>query len=228
METKNQKPKLIIFASGSKSGGGSGFRKLVEATKTGVLDAEIVAVVSNHVHGGVRNIAEELGVHFVHFTKPWDAESYQKIVQDSGAEWVALSGWLKLVKGLNPKKTFNIHPALLSQLDGKFGGPGMYGHYVHEALQESLESNAVTVSGATMHFVTDEYDRGPVFFEKAVALEKGMTADQIGSAVNAIEHEMQAYITNLVIHEKISWDGKDSNTLTYPEGYKYTPGNLKK
>ena len=61
------KPKLIIFASGRKEGGGSGFENLVEAAKAGTLDAEIVALVSNHEHGGVRERAERLGIPFVHF-----------------------------------------------------------------------------------------------------------------------------------------------------------------
>jgi phosphoribosylglycinamide formyltransferase-1 len=208
-----EKPKLIIFASGTKDGGGSGFENLVRATQTGVLDADIVAVVSNHEHGGVREKADRLGIPFVHFKKPWDAERYQQIVRDAGAEWVALSGWLKLVEGLDPTRTFNIHPALLSQLGGRFGGAGMYGHYVHEAIKEALDNGEISESGLSMHFVTDEYDRGPVFFEHKVPLQKGMSADEISALVNKAEHEWQPRITNMVIHGEISWDGKNPDTL---------------
>jgi phosphoribosylglycinamide formyltransferase-1 len=215
-----EKPRLIIFASGTKDGGGSGFENLVRANDAGVLDANIVGVVSNHEHGGVREKADRLGVRFVDFQKPrqgggqaWSAEEYQRIVREAGAEWVALSGWLKLVEGLDSAHTFNIHPALLSQLGGRFGGPGMYGHHVHEAVKVALDSGELSESGLSMHFVTDEYDRGPVFFEHKVPLQRGMTADEIGAAVNKAEHEWQPKITNLVIHGKISWDGKNSNTL---------------
>jgi phosphoribosylglycinamide formyltransferase 1 len=225
------KLKLIVFASGSKDGGGSGFEKLVEATRSGVLDAEIVSVVSNHESGGVLERADRLGVPFIHFVPPKNgtlsvAAAYQKVVRETGADWIALSGWLKLVKGLKPERTINIHPALLSLLDGKFGGAGMYGHHVHEAVKEALDKGEITESGVTMHFVTDEYDRGPVFFEKRIKLSPGMTAEAIGNLVNNIEHTWQAKITNMVVNGEISWDGKDPKTLTVPKGYEFLPPAL--
>ena len=114
-----QKPKLIIFSSGTKTGGGSGFENLVKAEKSGELSADIVAVVSNNAEGGgVREKADRLGVKFILFQGPFEATEYQKIIKETGAEWTALSGWLKLVIGLDPAKTFNIHPAPLP----KFGG----------------------------------------------------------------------------------------------------------
>jgi phosphoribosylglycinamide formyltransferase-1 len=207
------KPRLIVFASGSKDGGGSGFENLVRSSD---LDAEIVAVVSNHEHGGVRTRADTLGVPFIYFPGPFDAESYRKIVADTGAQWIALSGWLKSVIGFDPAKTFNIHPALLSFDNGRFGGAGLYGHHVHEAVKADLEAGEITESGLTMHFVTDEYDRGPAFFECRVALAPGMSADDIASAVNKAEHEWQPKITNLVVHGEIHWDGKDPATLVRP------------
>src|SRR3990167_10927571 len=148
------KPKIIVFASGTKEGGGSGFENLVEATKSGVLDAEIVAIVSSNEYGGVRVRASRLGIPFIYFSGSYDPEHYQKVVADSGAEWAALSGWLKLVKGLDPTKTFNIHPALLSQLGGRFGGEGMWGHHVHEAVKAALDAGEIKESGCSMHFVT--------------------------------------------------------------------------
>jgi len=218
-----EKPKLIIFASGGKDGGGSGFEKLVEARDSGILNAEIMAVVSNYEHGGVRERANRLGIPFVHFPKPWTKEAYQRIVHEAGAEWVSLSGWLKHVKGLDPRKTINIHPALLSQLDGRFGGEGMYGHHAHEAVKEALDAGEINESGLTMHFVTEEYDRGPILFEITIPLVKSMTADEIGSAVNQVEHVWQPRITDLVIHGEIGWDGKDPDSLFVPYGYLLLP-----
>ena len=227
-------PKLIVFASGTKDGGssqttplgfsktgyrqenlggGSGFENLATSKD---LDAEIVAVVSNHEHGGVRERAERLGIPFIYFPGPYDAEHYQKVVAGSGAEWVALSGWFKFIAGLDPRKTFNIHAALLSQLDGRFGGKGMYGHRTHEAVKAAFDAGEIIESGFTMHFVTDEMDRGPAFFEHRVPLQKGMTAEEIAKAVNRTEHEWQPRITNLVVHGQIRWDGKDPKTLVIP------------
>lgn len=225
------RPRIVVFASGTKNDGGSGFENLVKASNSGVLDADIVGVVSNHAEGGVRDRAKKLGVPFVFFPGPYEAEEYRDVVWrifhspgllkpekgQSGGEWVALSGWLKMVKGLDPQRTFNIHPALLSQFGGKFGGGGMWGHHVHEAVKNALDAGLITESGISMHFVTDEYDRGPVFFEHRVPLEKGMTEEQIAEAVHAAELEWQPKITNLVVHGKISWDGKNPQSLIVSE-----------
>ncbi len=221
------KSRLVIFSSGTKDGGGSGFENLVHAAQRGELDADIVAVVSNHEHGGVRERAERLGIPFIYFPGPYDAEHYSSILQKTAIEkselWVALSGWLKHVHGLDPARTFNIHPALLSQFDGRFGGDGMYGHRIHEAVKAALDAGELAESGFTMHFVTDEYDRGPAFFEYRIPLRRGMTADDIGKAVNIEEHRFQPHITNMVVHGEIRWDGKDPETLIVPHGYQYLP-----
>lgn len=217
-------PKLIVFASGTKDGGGSGFENLVHARERGELDAEIVAVVSNHEHGGVRQRADRLGIPFIHFDPPREhshipkyvSMSYREIVEQSGAEWTALSGWLKRVEGLDPSKTFNIHPALLSFQSGRFGGPGLYGHRVHDAVKAALDAGEITESGFTMHFTTAEYDRGPIFFERRVPLTPEMSADDIAKAVNSEEHRWQPKITNLVVHREIRWDGSNPSTLVVP------------
>lgn len=211
------KPKLIIFASGTKNGGGLGFENLVNATKTGGLDAEIVAVVSNHEHGGVRERAERLGVPFIYFPGPYGAEYYASVLQKTGIGkdelWVALSGWLRKVEGLDPRRTFNIHPALLSQLHHRFGGKGMCGNRIHEAVKAALDGGEISESGFSMHFVTDEVDRGLVFFEHHVPLKKRMTAEEIQKTVQEAEHEWQPKITNMVVHGEIRWDGKNPATL---------------
>ena len=149
---------------------------------------------------------DKLGIPFVHFSGPYTAVNYQKILKDYNSEWAALSGWLKKVTGLPPEKTFNIHPALLSQLNGRFGGKGMWGHHVHEAVKESLDKGEITESGLTMHFVTDEYDRGPIFFEHKIPLKKDMTGDEIGELVNKAEHKWQPIITEKVIHGEIRFN----------------------
>ncbi|OGG77824.1 hypothetical protein A3B35_03425 [Candidatus Kaiserbacteria bacterium RIFCSPLOWO2_01_FULL_54_24] len=224
-------PKLIVFASGTKVDGGSGFENLVAATRLRqgygeakqkpVLDAEIVTVVSNHEHGSVRERADKLGVPFIYFPGPYDAEHYASVLQKTAIEkdelWVALSGWLRQVHGLDPAKTFNIHPALLSQLDHRFGGKGMYGDRIHEAVKAALDAGEITESGFSMHFVTEEMDRGPVFFEHRISLKKGMTAAEIQRAVQAAEHEWQPKLTNMVVHGQIRWDGKDPNSLMAPD-----------
>lgn len=212
------KPKILVFASGSANGGGSGFANLVRAKD---LQAEIVGVVSNHENGGVQNHATKLKIPFIHFPKPWDAQSYQRIAQNSGADFFALSGWLKLVTGLdqktrfNSRTVFNIHPGPLPD----FGGPGLYGHHVHEAIMAAYRRGEVNHSAVSMHFVTGEYDRGPVFFRFKVGIEIADNAETLARRVNGWEHFWQPSITEKVVHGLISWDGVNHNSLQVPPDY---------
>lgn len=208
--------KLLVFASGTPEGGGSGFENLVDASRDGRLEAEMVGVVSNIEHGGVRKRAERLGIPFIYFPGPYNEAGYQKIVEDTGAEFVALSGWLKLVKGLDPKITFNIHPGPLPE----FGGPGLWGHFVHEAVMKAYREGRITHSAVSMHFVTEHFDEGPVFFSHPVEILPDDTEDTLAKRVNEAEHHYQPEITNLVLQGEISWDGKDRSSLQGARIYK--------
>lgn len=99
----------------------------------------------------------------------------------------------------------------------------MYGAHIHEAVKKALDAGEITESGVSMHFVTDEYDRGPVFFEFRVPLSPGMSAEAIKEKVNKVEHDWQPKITNMVVHGEIGWDGKDPTTLTVPADYRFLP-----
>jgi phosphoribosylglycinamide formyltransferase 1 len=211
---QNDKPKIIVFASGTKSSGGSGFENLViQSRENKDVNYEIVAVVSNYENGGVRERADKLGIPFIYFEKPFSAERYSEIIKNSGAQWTALSGWLKLTRGLDPRTTFNIHPGKLPE----FGGEGMYGIHVHTAVIKA----GASATAVTMHFVTDIYDDGPVFFALPVEVEEDDTAESLSKRVNTKEHEYQPIITSMVANGDISWDGKSANTFKVPEGYRW-------
>ena len=217
-----KKRKLLIFASGDEEGGGSGFENLVRnSAHMGTLYADIVGVVSNHKYGGVRARAEMLDVPFIHFPKPWSAENYQRIASWSGADFFALSGWVKLVKGLdlstsfNPRTVINIHPG--PTMD--FGGTGFYGDHVHEAVMRAYKRREITSSAVTMHFVTEIYDDGPVFFECRVPIRSDDTPQTLKARVNAQEHLHQPRITSMVVNGAISWDGVNRTSLKVPECY---------
>lgn len=215
------KPRVLIFASGSAEGGGSGFENLVEASRGGSLDAKIIAVVSNHENGGVRKRADKLGVQFFHFPKPWAGEEYQHFAQDTEADFFALSGWLKLVTGLDPstrfnsKTVFNIHPGPLP----KFGGDGMYGHHVHEAVMAAFGRGEIKYSAVSMHFVNGEYDRGPVFFQLKIKIRDDDTPETLAERVNQSEHRYQPQITSMVVNDLIRWDGINPSSLEFPLSY---------
>lgn len=215
------KPRVLVFASGSPEGGGSGFENLVLSSRNGALRADVVAVVSNHECGGVRARADRLGVSFLHFPKPWTAEHYQRLAAESEADFFALSGWLKLVTGLDPKTrfnsrtVFNIHPGPLPD----FGGPGCYGHHVHEAVMAAHRRGEVTCSAVCMHFVTAGYDQGPVFFRCSVPILQDDTPETLGARVNRQEHIHQPTVTDLVVSGLVGWDGTDPASLKTPAGY---------
>lgn len=210
---------------GFGSGGGSGLQWLIDAMHTGLLDADICALVSNYNDGGVRKIADESGIPFEWMdpSRGFAASEYVRLTNLYQPNLTTLSGWLKPVSGLDSRYTINIHPALLPQ----FGGKGMYGHFAHEAVKRAFEAGEITHTEVCMHFATmfdvrsqkDEYDKGPVFFRMPVGLRPYDTADTIGRRVNEVEHGWQAFITNLVVQGQITWDGFNPESLKVPDWY---------
>lgn len=209
------KQKALVFASGSKDGGGSGFLHLILNVAVNNLPIEIVGVVCNHPNGGVRAIADRHNVKF-YLLESFTEKDYQAVVAESEARWFLLSGWLKFVLGLDPVRTINIHPGPLPQ----FGGEGMYGHHVHEAvLRAGLEYTAVT-----MHYVTPSgYDRGPTFFEYNISTAGCPSAAELGALVNRYEHGWQSFITSLVVSGQIIWSGKPTDEVIVPYWYRMMP-----
>jgi len=102
------------------------------------------------------------------------------------AEFIALAGYLKKIPAhvirQYRNRIINIHPALLPS----FGGEGMYGHHVHEAVIARGEK----VSGATVHLVDEEYDRGPMILQKTVDVMPDETPDSLAEKVLKVEHEI--------------------------------------
>jgi phosphoribosylglycinamide formyltransferase 1 len=205
MQTTN--PNVLVFASGTKTGGGSGFETMVGASRTRppILDAWICGVVTNHFGGGVWQKAEVLGVRPAYWVGPYLARGYQNFVRYFKADYVMLSGWLKLVAGLEPGRTINIHPGPLP----RFGGPKLYGHHVHEAVMAAYHRGEVTHSAVTMHFVDAAYDRGPIFFALPVPIEPGDTPETLAARVNQAEHAWQPRVLNYVVNGQVRLAGKE-------------------
>jgi phosphoribosylglycinamide formyltransferase 1 len=196
-----ENPHILVFASGSKTGGGSGFENLVRASRTEPpeLAARICGVVTNHPAGGVWRRAQALGIPAEYWPGPYVAEGYHDFVKHFQADYVMLSGWLKLATGLDPGRTVNIHPGPLP----RFGGAKMYGRYVHEAVLAAYRSGEISRSAVTMHFVDEKYDRGPVFFVRPVPIEPGDTVDTLAARVNRAEHEWQPQVLNYVVQGRV-------------------------
>lgn len=230
---KPVKPRVIIFASGTQHGGGSCLLELLKSEKDERLDAEIVAVVSNHEWGGARIYALQFHKRFEYFTGPFTARNYARIVKKYNAEWVMLSGWLKPFLGGDPRKIINSHPALLPE----FGGKGMYGLHVHEKVIDAYHRGEIEYSAFSMHFVIDDryamgdfYDKGPVFFESPpILLRPFDDAFHLQDLIKIQQHVYEWQILNFVIHGEVRWENvNDRRSIIVPKRYEFLPRSMEK
>ena len=165
------------------SGGGTDLQTLLDTLGPG-LPARVVRVVSDRADAGALERAVRAGVPTAVLRDPADPAELLAALRD--ADLVVLAGYLKLVPGTVVARfrhrMINIHPALLPN----FGGPGMHGRRVHEAV---LASGA-PVSGATVHYVDEQYDRGPIIAQATVPVCADDTPDTLAARVLAVEHEL--------------------------------------
>jgi formyltetrahydrofolate-dependent phosphoribosylglycinamide formyltransferase len=167
------------------SGGGTNLQALLDACQ-GSAPARVVVVISNKATAGALERARKAGVAAEVLQDPSDGDGIVSLLRSYEVELVVLAGYLKLVPEVVVRafenRMLNIHPALLPS----FGGPGMYGHHVHEAV---LASGA-TVSGPTVHVVTAEYDRGPIVAQWPVPVAAEDTPETLAARVLAVEHQL--------------------------------------
>lgn len=165
------------------SGGGTNLQALLDACGP-AAPARVTRVVSNRADAAALERARAAGIPAVVLRDPADAAELLAALGD--ADLVVLAGYLKLIPAAAvarfPRRMINIHPALLPA----FGGPGMYGRRVHAAV---LASGA-TASGATVHYVDEQYDRGPIIAQRTVPVLPGDTAETLAARVLAVEHEL--------------------------------------
>ncbi|MCY2960227.1 MAG: phosphoribosylglycinamide formyltransferase [Planctomycetota bacterium] len=169
------------------SGGGRSLENLVEISRGTDLGAEVVLVVANKTGIGALERAARLKIPSVVLDpdrKLSPAEFSRDAflaVESFRCDLVVLAGFLRLLPIPDAwlGRVLNIHPALLPA----FGGQGYYGRRVHEAVLE----HGCTVSGCTVHYVTNEYDAGPILLQRACAVMDGDTADTLAARVFAEE-----------------------------------------
>lgn len=198
-----------VFASGR----GSNFQAILNAIQRGILPARVTLLLSNKSDAGALEIARSNGIPTIHLSQKQfpDEESFAakmlNVLRGHDVHLIALAGYLKKIPTVVVRayhnKILNIHPALLPL----FGGPGMYGHHVHEAVIAS----GMKVSGATVHLVDEEYDRGLIVLQRSVPVEEHDTAETLAAKVLTIEHEIypqaiKAFVENRVlIKERSVW-----------------------
>lgn len=165
------------------SGGGTNLQALLDALHDSPI-ARVARVISNRADAGALDRARRASVPTTVVKNPADSKELLAALRD--AELVVLAGYLKLVPRAVverfPGRMINIHPALLPD----FGGPGMYGHHVHEAV---LASGAQE-SGATVHLVDEAFDRGEIIAQERVPILDGDTPERLAARVLEAEHRL--------------------------------------
>lgn len=180
--------KLAVFASG----GGSNFQSILDAVGRDELDLDVVLLLTDRPSAGAIERAEESGlptvvIHPQDFHSADDyASRLAEVLHDHDANFIALAGYLKKIPveiiRMFKNRIINIHPALLPA----FGGKGMYGRRVHEAVVEY----GVHWTGATVHIVDEEYDTGPIVLQEAVPVFPDDSPEDVAERVLEVEHRL--------------------------------------
>ena len=172
---------IAVFASGA----GSNAQKIIQHFATNSA-AKIALVVCNKPGAGVIDIAaaENIPVLMIEKEKFLEGNAYTDELKALDIDFIVLAGFLwkvpsKLVSAFR-NKIINIHPALLP----KYGGKGMYGKFVHEAVIAAGEKE----SGISIHYVDELYDHGNIIFQATCSIDENDTATTLAQKIHALEH----------------------------------------
>lgn len=193
---------IAVFASGR----GSNFEALQRAILSKKIPAQIVVVISNNSQSGVLALARTFSLNALHISQRQfqNEEAFnQKILEtlrSYNVDLIVLAGYMKkldrsIIRAFS-NRIINIHPALLP----KFGGEGMYGMHVHEAVIEAKEK----YSGATVHIVDEEYDHGKILLQDIVAVDANETPESLAAKVLKIEHRILPEVVQLIAEDKLN------------------------
>jgi phosphoribosylglycinamide formyltransferase-1 len=194
------KARIAVFVSG----GGTNLQSLIDAAGDGRLDAEIALVVSSlrKAYGLTR--ATDAGIPTLVFkdkkySSPEEAGSdLLAKLEDHQIDYIALSGYMRLLPAAVVtafrNRIVNVHPALLP----KYGGQGMYGHHVHEAVLAAGD----TESGATVHLADEIYDNGRILEQSTVAVLPDDTPETLAARILVQEHELYPRVLQKLIEGK--------------------------
>jgi len=179
----NNKVRIALFASGS----GSNAEKIAHYFESH-SSIEVGLMLSNKKDAGVFERMEKfpaVASYYLSNKDFRDGDSVLKKLSKKHIDFIVLAGFLlkvpeNLIKAY-PKRIINIHPALLP----KYGGKGMYGHFVHDAIIKNGEKE----SGITIHEVNEAYDEGTIIFQASCQITSDMNADQLAAKVQQLEHQ---------------------------------------
>lgn len=198
--------KLAVFASG----GGSNFQSIAEAIQAQKLDAEVALVITNNPKAGVLQRAAAFGIP-AHILNPSTFETEAvytdtllRVLADANVEMIALAGYLKKIPqpliSAYKNKILNIHPSLLPS----FGGKGMYGIRVHQAVL----AHGVRWTGVTIHLVDEAYDTGAIILQEPVPVRQDDTAEILAARVLTKEHRIYPDALQLFAENRVRITGR--------------------
>lgn len=173
--------KLAVFASGT----GSNAQKIINSFRNHP-SVQVAVIVSNNPLAGVLNIAKAANIPYILIEREAFYRDYTYVheLKENNIDFIVLAGFLwKVPPALiqsYPKKIINIHPSLLP----KFGGKGMYGRFVHQAVLDAKEPE----SGITIHYVDEWYDHGSIIFQARCPVGKEDTPETLAQRVHELEH----------------------------------------
>lgn len=193
------------------SGRGSNLAALLDSIKKGRLSAEITVVISNNAQAGALETARKSKIPAYHLTnenynsqEDFD-QAFLAILKKHRVELIALAGYLKKISSAIIQeyrhRIVNIHPALLPS----FGGKGMYGMKVHEAVLEY----GCRVTGVTVHIVDEKYDTGPPVLQRCVEVEQDDKPETLAARVLKVEHTIYSEALQLFAEDRIRVDGRN-------------------
>ena len=173
--------KLIILASGS----GTNAENIIRYFEHDAA-VSVACVLSNKSNAGVLNRCDQLQIPAFYFNKSaCKSDKVLNFIKCENPDLIILAGFLWKIPlewvHIFPEKIVNVHPALLP----KFGGKGMYGNHVHQAVKESGDSE----TGITIHLVNEEYDKGSILFQASTKVYVDDTVDGIAAKVHELEYK---------------------------------------
>ena len=184
--------RIAIFASGS----GSNAENIVHYF-SGSSEFQFPLIISNQPNAYIHKRAETLKIPSFTFTKEqfFDAKPVLELLTEYNIDAIVLAGFLLKIPTLLIQhfqdKIINIHPALLP----KFGGKGMYGARVHQAVKEAGE----TETGITIHYVNENYDDGKIVFQARCTVSSDDTAEMIAAKVHLLEYEYYPQVIEKIL-----------------------------
>lgn len=191
----NQPIRLAILGSGN----GTNAQQISEyfADRN---DVEVACIIYNVRDAYIAERAKNLGIEARYFGRKdfYENGSVLQYLHEKKADWVILAGFLWLVPedmlAAYPNRIINIHPALLPN----YGGKGMYGHHVHEAVVAAHEPE----SGITIHIVDNHYDRGTTLFQARCTVDADETPDSLAAKIHLLEKEHFPRVIDETIHSR--------------------------